>query len=259
MPSEPLAGKRVVITRNREQGQETMRQLQTLGATPLLFPTIQFVPLTSPELEQALRNLSRYDWVLFSSTNAVRFFFRHLENLGTPVALPRVAATGAMTAQILAARGVRVDFVPPEFTGEALAAGLGKMREQRILLPRSRLGRAEMVTTLRQGGAHVDDIPLYDTLSAQPSPQALAALTRGFDAILFASPSSVRNFLQITTPTPAIHSHLRQAVIACIGPVTGRACAEAGLPVHVMPKRYTFPDLLQALAAHFSSTPSLQF
>ncbi|NOZ72388.1 MAG: uroporphyrinogen-III synthase [Chloroflexi bacterium] len=255
MSSKPLAGRRVVITRASEQGLETERQLQALGATPLVFPTIQFVPLSSPELQKALRDLPHYDWVLFSSANAVRFFFHHLQQQDLPATLPHVAATGSVTAQHLAEQGVHVDFVPQEFRGEALAAGLGQVQDQRILLPRSRLGRPELAESLRQQGAHVDDIPIYDILPAQPSAEALSALSQGFDAILFASPSSVRNFLQITEPTPIIHTHLRQAVIACIGPVTARACQKYDLAVHVMPSRYTLPDLLQALTEYLTSIP----
>ncbi|NOX62470.1 MAG: uroporphyrinogen-III synthase [Chloroflexi bacterium] len=255
MSAKPLTNRRVVITRSAEQAVETKALLEALGAEAILFPAITFIALDSPELKRVRPHLADYDWVIFSSANAVRFF---AENLGQGQVSrrtngPKVAAVGAATAQLLEARGVRVDFIPDKFTGEALARGLGDVRGRRVLLPRSRKGRPEIIEILRRRGAQVDDIPLYDAAPPSPDPAALARLASGFDAIIFASPSAVHHFLDITKPEPLIQKITRDAVIACIGPTTARACRAVGLPVHVVPTRHTMPHLVQALAAYFTA------
>src|SRR5690606_37096934 len=107
--------------------------------------------------------------------------------------------------------------MPDKFTGVELARVLGDLRGQKVLLPRSRLGQPDIVSQLEAQGAEVTEIALYDTVPAQPAPEAMAALTQGFDAITFTSPSTVQNFCHIV---PEWREMLSGVVIACIGPVT---------------------------------------
>ncbi len=252
MPSIPLAGKRVVVTRSVEQAQATVSLLTGLGAEVILFPTIAFQLLHCDDVKQALARLNNYDWLIFSSANAVRFFCRLRHQYAPYTPLPRVAAVGQVTADLATEYGIPVDFVPTEFTGEALARELGNVQGQHILLPRSRIGRQQITALLRAQGALVDDIAIYDTVLPQPDPEAMKALASGFDIVLFASPSSVRNFLQLTADQPELRQHLQHALIASIGPVTARACTEAGLSVHICPTSYTLTDLIQAMIQHFN-------
>lgn len=257
MTPKPLADQRIVVTRSASQASATLAVLDELGAAVILFPTIQFVPIRNAALDEALRHLDSYDWLIFSSTNAVRFFCQvRAQSSADRQQLPRVAAVGAVTADVAVQSGIQVDFVPETFTGEAIARGLGNVRGQRILLPRSRLGRQQIVDTLRTQGAEVDDVPIYDTVVPTPDPEALQKLVQGFEGILFASPSSVRNFLQLTATHPAVHQSLQDAVVACIGPITARACAEAGIPVSVSPDQYTLSDLIQALIQQYNNHSS---
>ena len=247
MNAKPLAGRRVVITREEERAREAKALLESLGAEPIVFPTVAFAAIESPELEQAAARLDHYDWIIFSSANAVRFFLSRFKETKIGPNGPRVAAVGAVTARLLMEKGLRVDFVPQEFTGEALAAGIGA-RGRRFLLPRSRIGRVELVDALRKQGALVDDIPIYDTVPAQPTLMQMAQLALGFDAILFASPSAVHYYLELTESEPIIQEHTRAAIIACIGPTTAAACEARGLPVHVVPAQHTMADMIRALA-----------
>jgi uroporphyrinogen-III synthase len=254
----PLSGKRILITRPRAQAETFAAKLAALGAKPVVFPVIQFkaLPATLPPIET-------YDWIIFTSVNAVAFFFERLKikesrpivNLksfgklrtGSLISnLPTIAATGPATAQKLAEYGVQTDFVPAEFTGEALAAGLGDLTGQRVLLPRAKIGRPQLVTRLREQGAEVDEVALYDTVTAVPTPEALAQLEQGIDVITFTSPSSVRSFLEITG-----NNRAHTAVIACIGPITAQQAQASGLPVHVTPENYTIDGLTEALIAYF--------
>ena len=253
--SRPLQRRRIVVTRSPEQASALCDRLAQLGAEPVALPTIQFVPLPPGPLDAALQRLERYEWLIFTSANAVRFFFERVEEVGLVRPWPRVAAAGTATAAALAERGVAVDFVPDKFIGEAVALGLGNVAGQRLLLPRAKIGRPKIATMLRWQGAEVDDVPLYDTVTATPDPEALAALSRGIDAITFTSPSSVRNFLKILDDAGCNRSILDGAVIACIGPITAAAARENGLAVAIVPGEYTIDALIQALTDFFTGTP----
>lgn len=247
--------KRVVVTRGQEQADEFAVQLSAVGFTPVLFPVIQFVALPSPQLDKTLDSITEYDWLVFTSGNAVDFFWRRVDEGGLPLSLPSVAVVGSATLRKLAEHGIRADFVPAEFTGTQLALGLGDLTGKRVLLPRARIGRPEIVALLQQQGAVVDDVALYDTVTAVPTPQNLDHLAAGFDAITFTSPSSVRNFFKIIQPEldrfPRLVQSLQHAAIACIGPSTAAAAQSFDLCVDLIPDEYTIDGLILALVQHF--------
>ncbi|MEJ2748993.1 MAG: uroporphyrinogen-III synthase, partial [Anaerolineae bacterium] len=159
----PLTGKRIVITRSAEQAASFSDKLARLGAEPIVFPVIQFVALSTEPLDKALTQFEQYDWLVFTSVNAVEFFFRRVDELDLTLNMPQVATVGSATAVALQARHIPLNFTPNQFTGEALAAGLGDLTGQKVLLPRAKIGRPQIVDLLRQQGAEVDDIALYDT------------------------------------------------------------------------------------------------
>jgi len=238
----PLRGKRILITRSREQAADFAAKLREVGAHPVLFPVITFIPLPRAPLEKALQAIDDYSWLIFTSVNGVEFFFAAYD--GQP--LPPVAAVGSATLARLEALGIRVDFVPERFTGAELAAGLGRLDGRRVLLPRASKGRPEIVTGLQEQGAQVDDIPLYDTVTATPSAAAWAELAQGFDVITFTSPSSVRNFMKIAGAEWRPHLHT-QAKVACIGPSTAAEAQKFELPVAITPPEYTINGLIAAI------------
>jgi uroporphyrinogen III methyltransferase/synthase len=220
-------------------------KLSAAGFRPVIFPTIQLQALPAPDLDRALVQIERFDWLLFSSANGVHFFFRRLHELRLSPRLPRTGTVGSATASKLAEYGIQPDFIPDSFTGEAMAAGLGDVSGQNILLPRARIGRPQIVARLRSQGAQVTDIPLYDTVTAVPDPAALEELALGYEAITFASPSSVHGFLEISGKP------ISSAVVVCIGPVTAEAAVECGLPVPLQPDEYTLGGLVQLLTSYF--------
>ncbi len=253
---QPLQGKRIVITRSAAQAGAFADKLVASGAEPIVFPVIRFVPLPSEELNAALEQFDRYNWVIFTSVNAVEFFFSRVEAVGLTSDLPQVAAIGSATAVALQARHIPIAYMPDTFTGAALAAGLGDLTGQRVLLPRARIGRPEIVALLRQQGAEVDDVALYDTVTAVPAPAAIAQLEQGFDVVTFTSPSSVRNFLKIIgemekDQAQKLTQAVQNAVIACIGPVTANECQLYSLPVAIMPDEYTIEGLAQVIVEYF--------
>ena len=241
--TRPLAGKRIVVTRSPDLAESMCEQLGALGAVPIRFPAIDFMPLPAPELDTALLNLACYNWLVFTSGNAVRFFFERVSTVQcqlSSVAWPRIAE-----------QYVAVDFMPDEFTGEQLVLGLGEVRGKKVLLPRAKIGRPEIVDLLRERGAVVEEIALYDTVTAVPTAEALTELDKGVDVITFTSPSSVRNFLKIVKNARPEGFSKPFGSMACIGPSTAAEAEQQGLTVAIMPDVYTIEGLITAVADYF--------
>jgi uroporphyrinogen III methyltransferase / synthase len=252
MPAKSLQGKRIVVTRSPDQADDLIERLQALGARAIPFPVIQLVPLPAESLDEALAGLDAYDWLIFTSANAVRFFWERRDSREVAPLNVRVAASGSSTADRLRSLGVEPDFIPEEFVGERLVKGLGDLAGRRVLLPRSRIGRPEIAELLRQRGARVDEIALYDTVTAAPGKEAWAALDRPIDCITFTSPSSVRNWLRLLA-TCNRTSPLRdqRPAIACIGPITAAEATKKGLNTDIVPGEYTIAGLVEAIAQYF--------
>jgi uroporphyrinogen III methyltransferase / synthase len=244
-----LAGRRVLVTRPRDQAEALARALAARGARAVLFPTIEVRPVADlSRLDRAIDTLSTYDWITFPSPNAVDIVFDRL--LARHVPLPpllRIAAVGLGTAQALEARGARVDFIPSEFLGLQLGRELTPVQGQRVLLPRAARGREELAVELARRGATVDEVVVYDTLPASVDPQDLVELERGVDVATFTSPSTVENFFALLGGRAV--AVLGGAYVACIGPVTARAARSMGLTVHLEPAEHSIPGLIAALDA----------
>ncbi len=247
----PLLGKRVVVTRARDQARKMSALLEEQGAEPVEFPSIAIAP---PEdcapLDEAIATLERYDWVVFTSVNGVRMFWERLDALekdSRALAGTRVAAIGPSTARALGARGIAADFVPAKYVAEEVAAGLGDVRGLRFLLPRADLAREALARLLHEAGATVDEIVAYRTVPGRGGRDVRALLEEGeIDAVTFTSSSTVRFFLQrIGTEANRL---LEGVTVACIGPITARTARELGLHVDVAAEEYTVEGLVRALA-----------
>lgn len=244
-----LAGRRVLVTRPRDQAEALARALAARGARAVLFPTIEVRPVADlSRLDRAIDTLSTYDWITFPSPNAVDVVLDRL--LARRVPLPprlRIAAVGPGTAQALEARGARVDFIPSEFLGLQLGRELTPVHGQRVLLPRAARGREELAIELARRGASVDAVVVYDTLPASVDPRDLVELERGVDVATFTSPSTVENFFALLGARAV--TVLGGASVACIGPVTASAARAFGLTVHLEPAEHSIPGLVAALDA----------
>ncbi len=252
--SSSVAGKRILITRPRAQAGAIIRRLARLGATPVVFPTIEITaPEDTQQLDQAINSLGRYAWIIFTSANGVAYFWRRLNALGKDRRAfkgIRVAAIGPATAGALRRRQVRPDFVPDEFVAEAIPPGLGEVRDRRILLPRADIARPALLHALEKAGAFPQEIAVYQTIPAQPSQAELAELERGIDVATFTSSSTVHNFFHILGERAA--GLLRGAVIVCIGPITAETAHSLGLAVDVVAKKYTAEGLVDALVEYYT-------
>lgn len=252
----PLLGMTVVVTRSRAQAGALAGRLEDLGAAVVEFPVIQLVdPDDWAPTDAAIAELSTYDWVVFTSANAVERFCERLwvgERDSRALADAHVAAIGPATAARCMDYGIRPDYVPEEFRAEGVIDGFaerGVGAGSRVLLPRALEAREVLPETLRQRGAVVDVVAVYRTIPADPDPDALDALISGeVDVVTFTSPSTVRNFMALLDRADA--KLPAAAVVASIGPVTSDAATALGLKVEIEAEESTVPALVEAIASY---------
>ncbi|MFI5533781.1 uroporphyrinogen-III synthase [Kitasatospora sp. NPDC051853] len=254
--TKPLFGWNVLVPRTKEQAHGLSDQLRSYGAVPQEVPTIAVEPPRTPQqMERAIKGLvtGRYEWIAFTSVNAVRAVREKFEEYGLDArafAGIKVAAVGETTAQALVDFGVKPDLVP---SGEQSAAGLLEDWPpydpvfdpiDRVLLPRADIATETLVAGLVELGWEVDDVTAYRTVRASPPPAETREAIKGggFDAVLFTSSSTVRNLVGIAGKPHNV------TVIACIGPATAKTAEEHGLRVDVMAPAPSAAALAQALA-----------
>jgi uroporphyrinogen III methyltransferase/synthase len=259
----PLFGRKIVVTRSREQAGELIDMLEERGAEAIPAPTIRIMPPEDPAaLDRACAGVGTYDWIVFTSANAVDSFMDRLLALADVRELKgvRICTVGASTASRLSRYGIRVDLTPAEFRAETLVEalkGTGEVHGRRFLVPRADIARDALVEELRGAGAEVVDVVAYRTALASAEGDGgldiyRMLLDREIDAVTFTSASTVRNFARILGPEQAADL-LRTTVVASIGPVTAEAAQQLEIRTTVMPQRYTIPDLVDALVEHFST------
>ncbi|MFD6025609.1 bifunctional uroporphyrinogen-III C-methyltransferase/uroporphyrinogen-III synthase [Streptomyces griseoluteus] len=254
--SKPLFGWKVLVPRTKEQAASLSDQLRSYGAVPHEVPTIAVEPPRTPQqMERAVKGLvtGRYEWIAFTSVNAVKAVREKFEEYGLDArafAGIKVAAVGEQTANALIAFGVKPDLVP---SGEQSAAGLLEDWPpydpvfdpiDRVFLPRADIATETLVAGLIELGWEVDDVTAYRTVRASPPPADTREAIKGggFDAVLFTSSSTVRNLVGIAGKPHNV------TVIACIGPATAKTAEEHGLRVDVMAPEPSVHKLAEALA-----------
>lgn len=278
--ARPLLGKRILVTRTREQASSFSDRLRKLGAIPFVFPVIRIAPpLDWQPLDDALRHLcgatfAYYDWLIFTSVNGVESVFGRLNEFGLalPIAgVTRVAAIGPATAAALARYGVQTDLVPGEYIAEGVASALiedaksrgASLAGKRILLPRAAVARDVLVTELKAAGAIVQEVAAYRTLPVSSDDAQGLEVARLLQAgelhmLTYTSSSTVRNFMHwLTSSAPNLAEKLRDSadaetipIIACIGPITAQTARELGLHPQIEATTFTIDGLIEAIVSH---------
>jgi uroporphyrinogen III methyltransferase/synthase len=262
----PLFGRRVLVTRPRDQARDLVERLRALGADTVEAPMIRITPPEDPTaLLAAAEDPSRFDWIVFTSANSVESFMTALLSHHRDVRAlkgPRLCTVGPGTAERLRRYSVVADVVPDEYRAEAVLTALsahGAVEGVRVLLPRSDIGREVIAEQLRTAGAVVTDVIAYrtvlDELQREGDPDVYGMLLEGrIDVVTFTSASAVRNFVRIYG-ADQVADLLKSTTVASIGPVTAAAARQAGITVSVQPVSYTIVGLVDAIAAHFSEAP----
>jgi uroporphyrinogen-III synthase len=263
--ASPLAGRNILITRASEQTASLVRELEARGAKPVLQPMIAFHPPTDfGPLDKALRELRTFDWLLLTSANTVRALMERSQSLGVDVmnsfAALRIAAVGPVTAEAARRAGLPVSQVATKHQGLALAEEFAaEFARKRILLPRSNLASPDLPDALRRLGAQVTEVIAYRTFAAEPEGEGQSQFSSGhLEAILFFSPSAVRNFLNWDEGKGgqvlrSISDPSRKAAVVAVGPVTAAALREAGLRQIVQAQDTTVPAVIEALESFFAA------
>jgi uroporphyrinogen III methyltransferase/synthase len=243
----PLFGTRIVVTRARAQASGLAATLQALGAEVIELPAIRIVPrLDSAQVRDAIGAIHSYALVCLTSPNGVRLLSDALGAAGLDaraLANAIVAAIGPGTAAALAERGIRADVVPARSVAESLVEALAPVdvSDRPVLVARAAAARDVLPDALRDRGAKVDVVALYETVAEDPDPEAVAA-ARSADYLTFTSSSTVTNL------TRALGDDLPNAArVVSIGPVTSEAARAAGLDVHVEAGRHDPDGLVEAL------------
>jgi len=255
--SKPLFGKRIIVTRAKEQAPEFMELLSSYGAEAISFPTLQIAPPPSwTELDAAIDRIEDYNWIIFTSVNGVQAFRRRLATLQKDLRLLKgisICAIGPRTAAEIEAWGLHVDLVPPEFKAEGILQSLDArgIAGKHFLIPRAKEAREILPEEIRQKGGEVDVVPAYQSVRPDYDDATIEALLHGkrTDMITFASSSTLRNFMEILGLQR--RSWLAGSAIACIGPITAETAREFGLKVDVMPGEYTLPALAESIVDYF--------
>ena len=256
--SRPLYGWRILVPRTKEQAGAMSARLRGFGAVPIEVPTIAVEPPRTPtQMERAIKGLvtGRYEWIVFTSTNAVRAVREKFEEFGLDArafAGVKIACVGEATAEAVSAFGIKPELLPSgEQSSEGLLADFPPFDDvldpiNRVLLPRADIATETLAAGLRELGWEIDDVTAYRTVRAAPPAAEIrdAIKSGGFQAVCFTSSSTVRNLVGI-----AGKPHAR-TVVACIGPQTAATAREFGLRVDVEPEVATVAALVDALAEH---------
>ncbi len=257
-----LFGRRVVVTRMRDQASETAELLKAKGADPYVMPTIELHAPSDPlPLQQACDNLGSYDVVAFTSANGVEMFFDVLDARrrdARAFAGVRVASIGTGTARALQQRGIRADVVAKDFRGEGLAAAILEAKSDqakcRVLIPRAKEAREVLPEMLRAAGCEVDVVAVYETHkpARETAAQVLGLIERGqVDAVLLTSSSTVQNLCDLVGAD--YREVLSKMTLASIGPITTQTAQSLDLRVDVEAAVFTVPGLVEALEKHFDA------
>jgi uroporphyrinogen III methyltransferase/synthase len=251
-----------VITRAVAQSSELFKKLSQLGALPTSLPLVSFsAPQDYSPLDAALRSWHHFDWVLFTSANAVQSVVSRSAVLGLAIALdqagkgPRIAAVGPATKDEAAKSGLHVDQVAKTHLGVALAEELAsQLHHQNVFLPHSDRANADLPAALQRLGAKLTEVIAYRTLPPRDvdREQVMNALRQGTDAAIFFSPSAVHNLADLIGKQSL--TELQNKIgIAAVGPVTSAALRECGVQEIVTAADTTAAAVVEALESHFAS------
>ena len=252
---QPLFGKRVLVTRAKDQASELSNLIRARGGEPIECPTIAIGPPDNwEEVDEAIEQLATYQWLVFTSVNGVKAFMQRLRHRGRDArafAGLQICCIGPRTAEEVREFGIDADLVPETYQAEGLIESLKRVgvSGQRVLIPRAAQAREVLPDELERLGAVVRIVKVYKTVVPPIEREPIQQMFRDhlIDVVLFASSSTARNFFQLFDGAHDLKKNLNGSIIASIGPITAQTIRGMGLDVHVMAAQNTIPALVQSL------------
>ncbi|WP_428909295.1 uroporphyrinogen-III synthase [Niallia sp. Krafla_26] len=245
-----MKNKQVLVARRKNLAKSFSEIVKGMGGIPVEIPLLAFRPREiTPEIQSKIDEVSRYDWIIFTSNVSVETFLSYVELL--PSQFPQIAAIGKKTAKVLTDRGLTVEFIPTEYVAEAFVEEFAPLVQKgtKILIPKGNLARDYIAKNLIELGAEVDEVIVYETYFPPESKAVLKQKIeqQELDIIPFTSPSTVDYFMEVIHDFK-LADELSSFIFACIGPVAKKRAEEYGLPVHVVPSVYTVEEMMKEIA-----------
>ncbi|MGG0716295.1 uroporphyrinogen-III synthase [Robertmurraya massiliosenegalensis] len=250
MSSSALKGKKVLVPRGKKNASTFSAIVEEFGGIPVEVPLLEFRPVENRDLlAPILASLHTYDWLIFTSEVTVDTFFTIVS--GEQVkGLPKIAVIGEKTEQALFKKRVAVDFKPKRYVAESFVEEFSPFvnKGEKLLIPKGNLARDYIAQFFKEKGHSVDEIIIYETYFPEESKEKLKNLlkNRELDILPFTSPSTIEHFTSVVN-NYGLHDHIKDCVVATIGPVSKRKCEALGLTVHVCPEVYTSYEMIHAI------------
>jgi len=250
--TKPLFGKKIVVTRAREQASKLVKILEEEGAQVIEFPTIEIVePDDYTELDRAIENIKSYNWIIFTSVNGVKFFLNRLKYHKKDVRVLEginICAIGPKTAEIFENFGIIPDFIPEKYQAEFIIEGLKKIgiKGKRFLLPRAKVAREILPEKIKEEGGDIDVVTVYKTVMPEVNKDEVIEFLRNeeIDYITFTSSSTVKNFIEMIDNRLEL---LKNVKLVSIGPITSETIRSYGLTPAIEAEKFTIEGIKEAI------------
>ncbi|KON91193.1 uroporphyrinogen-III synthase [Rossellomorea marisflavi] len=252
---KPLDGVKVLITRGQSGASETASRIQAEGGIPVVVPLLKFEARIDPSEKEWGGSLHTYDWILFTSKNGVHFFLEAMDRMGVSLSTlgVRCAAVGEKTANYCEKRGIPIDFIPTEYTGDAFASEFIQAinGNAKVLVPKGNLARNVISEELNRSGMTCHEWIVYETVLPEESGDILKHVLerKEADIITFTSSSTVHHFMKVVKSHSLGH-FIEGVPMACIGPITKETAEQYGLHVKISPKVYTVNEMVEAIKTY---------
>ncbi|MDQ0219393.1 uroporphyrinogen-III synthase [Peribacillus cavernae] len=252
---KPLKGYNVLVTRGKEQAADLIQTIAANGGIPHAVPLIDFVlPKDADRVKQQLTRLEEYDWLVFTSQNGVDFFFKQLQQVKTPLNMPKIGVIGNKTKKALARNGHDADFMPDQFIAEVFAAQFPAHLTQndKVLIVKGNLARSTIYDEIKKFSQNCEEMIIYETIFPETSLKQLTELlqTAKINIVTFTSSSTVDHFMGAVNRI-AMQKEASKPIIVCIGPITRKTAESYGLNVDVCPDHeYTTHAMIECLVRY---------
>jgi len=253
---------KIVITRAEAQADQMIATLAKNGHQVIAIPTILIEDITpNRALKLAYKYLHLYKWVIFTSTNAVDSMMRHItRDRYRQLKHMKIAAVGSKTAEQLRQYKLKPSFVPKDYVGTEIVAGLGNLSGQWVFLPRAEKAREELPEAIRAAGGVCLEVPIYRNLLPEVPAERVNLLKQGVDLLTFTSPSTVHNFIEISQRFGLDPYHLPgNPKVICIGPITEAAARKAGYSDLLIPPAFTTDAMLDLIEKLNQNSPEIEY